>query len=98
MLKLLPDWLRRSPLLQVTCFTFVGLFLFELSKELLAPELTKWQSHSLTIAIGTLVATLGGALVLSRLQRMHQKVLILQTPSRKNAQEGGGRLFDLVRE
>jgi PAS domain S-box-containing protein len=95
MVKLLPDWFRRSPLLQVTCFTFIGLFLYELSKELLAPELTKWQSHSLTIALGTLVAALGGALVLSRLQRLHQQVLLLETASRKNAQEELGRLFDL---
>src|SRR5262249_776748 len=90
-----PDWLRRSPLLQVTCFTLVGLFLFELSKELLAPELTKWQSHSLTIALGTLVAALGGALVLSRLERLHHQVLRLEAASRKSAQEELGRLFDL---
>src|SRR5215831_15253731 len=95
MLKLFPDWLRRSPWLQVTLFTFVGLLLFESSKELLLPHLSKWQSHIITIAFGTLVAAVGGALVLSRLQRMHRRVLALESASRKNAEEELGRLFDL---
>src|SRR6516164_4247005 len=95
MLKLLPDWLRRLPWLQVTLFTFVGLLLFESSKELLLPHLSKWQSHTLTIALGTLVVAVGGALVLSRLQRMHRRVLALESASRKNAEEELGRLFDL---
>jgi PAS domain S-box-containing protein len=96
MLKLLPDWLRRSPWLQVTLFTFVGLLLFESSKELLLPHLSKWQSHAVTIALGTVVAAVGGALVLSRLQRMHRRVLALESASRKNAEEELGRLFDLA--
>src|SRR5262245_3877671 len=95
MLKLLPDWLRRSPWLQVTCLTFAWLLVFEASKELLLPQLTKWQSHTITIALGTLVAAVGGALVLSRLQRMHRRVLALESASRKNAEEELGRLFDL---
>src|SRR5262245_60756860 len=95
MLKLLPDWLRRLPWLQVTLFTFVGLLLFESSKELLLPHLSKWQSHTITIAFGTLVAAVGGALVLSRLQRMHRRVLALESASRKHAEEELGRLFDL---
>jgi PAS domain S-box-containing protein len=95
MAKLLSDWLRRSPLLQVACVTFLGLFLFELTKESLAPEWTKWESHSLTIAFGTLVATLAGFLVLSRLQRMHQQVLQLEAAGRKKAEDELGRLFDL---
>src|SRR5215472_17782137 len=95
MLKLLPDWLRRWPWLQVTLFTFVGLLLFESSKELLLPRLSKWQSHMLTIAFGTLVATVSGALVLARLERMHQRVLALESASRKHAQEELGRLFEL---
>jgi PAS domain S-box-containing protein len=95
MLKLLPDWLRRSPWLQVTLFTFVGLLLFEASKELLLPHLSKWESHTITIALGTLVAAVGGALVLSRLQRMHRRVLALEAAGRKHAEEELGRLFDL---
>jgi PAS domain S-box-containing protein len=95
MLKLLPDWLRRSPWLQVTLFTCVGLLLFEASKELLLPHLSKWQSHTMTIALGTLVAAVGGALALSRLQRMHRRVLALESASRKTAEEELGRLFDL---
>jgi two-component system, sensor histidine kinase and response regulator len=95
MLKLLPDWLRRSPWLQVTLFTFAGLLLFESSKELLLPHLSKWESHTITIALGTLVAAVGGALVLSRLQRMHRRVLALESAGRKNAEEELGRLFDL---
>jgi PAS domain S-box-containing protein len=95
MLKPLPDWLRRSPGLQVTLFTLVGLLLFELSKELLLPHLSKWQSHAMTIALGTLVAAVGSALVLARLQRMHRRVLALESASRKNAEEELGRLFDL---
>jgi PAS domain S-box-containing protein len=95
MAKLLSDWLRRSPLLQVTLLTFLGLFLFELTKEELAPGWTKWESHSLTIAFGTLVATLAGFLVLSRLQRMHQQVLQLEAAGRKKAEDELGRLFDL---
>jgi PAS domain S-box-containing protein len=95
MLKLLPGWLRRSPWLQVTLFTFVGLLLFESSKELLLPHLSKWQSHTMTIALGTLVAAVGGALVLFNLQRMHRRVLALESASRKNAEEELGRLFDL---
>src|SRR5262245_17069603 len=95
MLKLLPDWLRRLPWLQVTLFTFVGLLLFESSKELLLPHLSKWQSHTITIAFGTLVAAVGGALVLSRLQRMHRRVLALESASRQHAEEELGRLFDL---
>src|SRR5262249_38840170 len=98
MLKLLPDWLRRWPWLQVTLFTFVGLLLFESGKELLLPHLSKWQSHTMTIALGTLVAAVGGALVLSRLQRMHRRVVALEAASRKNAEEGLGRLFDLLLE
>ena len=93
--KLLPDWLRRSPWLQVTLLTFVGLLLFEASKEFLLPHLSKWQSHTMTIALGTLVAAVGGALVLSRLQRMHRRVLALESAGRKNAEEELGRLFDL---
>src|SRR5262245_32983643 len=93
--KLLPDWLRRSPWLQVTLLTFAGLLLFEASKELLLPHLSKWQSHTITIALGTLVAAIGGALVLSRLQRMHQRVFALESASRKHAEEELGRLFDL---
>jgi PAS domain S-box-containing protein len=95
MLKLLPDWLRRSPWLHVTLFTFVGLLLFESAKDLLLPQLSKQQSHAVTIALGTLVAAVGGALVLSRLQRMHRQVLALESASRKNAEEELGRLFDL---
>jgi PAS domain S-box-containing protein len=95
MLKLLPDRLRRSHWLHVTLFTFIGLLLFESSKELLLPQLSKWQSHTLTIALGTLVAAVGGALVLSRLQRMHRQVLALESASRRNAEEELGRLFDL---
>src|SRR5262249_43324384 len=95
MLKLLPDWLRRWPWLQVTLFTFVGLLLFESGKELLLPHLSKWQSHAMTIVLGTLVAAVGGALVLSRLQRMHRRVLALESASRRNAEEELGRLFDL---
>jgi PAS domain S-box-containing protein len=95
MLTLLPDWLRRWPWLQVTLFTFVGLLLFETSKELLLPHLSKWQSHTMTIALGTLVAAVGGALVLSSLQRMHRRVLALESACRKNAEEELGRLFDL---
>ena len=95
MLKLLPDWPRRLPWLQVTLFSFLGLLLFESSKELLLPDLSKWQSHAMTIALGTLVAAVGGALVLSRQQRMHRRVLALESASRKNAEEELGRLFDL---
>src|SRR5215813_12403993 len=95
MLKLLPDWLRRSHWLHVTLFTFVGLLLFESGKAFLLPRLTMWQSHTLTIALGTFVAAVGGALVLSRLQRMHRQVLALESASRKNAEEELGRLFDL---
>jgi PAS domain S-box-containing protein len=95
MLKLLPDWLRRLPWLQVTLFTFLGLLLFESSKELLLPHLSKWQSHTMTIALGTFVASVGGALVLSNLQRMHRRVLALESASRKNTEEELGRLFDL---
>jgi PAS domain S-box-containing protein len=95
MLKLLPDWFRRRPWLQVTLFTLVGLLLFESSKELLLPHISKWQSHTITIAFGTLVAAVGGVLVLSRLQRMHKRVLALESASRKNAEEELGRLFEL---
>jgi PAS domain S-box-containing protein len=95
MLKLLPDWLRHSPWLHVTLFTFAGLLLFESSKELLLPHLSKWQSHTITIALGTLVAAVGGALVFSRLQRMHRRVLALESAGRQHAEEELGRLFDL---
>jgi PAS domain S-box-containing protein len=95
MVQLLPDRLRRLPWLQVTLFTFAGLLLFELSKELFLPQLSKWQSHAMTIALGTLVAAGGGALVISRIQRMHRRVLDLESASRKCAQEELGRLFDL---
>src|SRR5262245_37107055 len=95
MLKLLPDWLRRSPWLQVTLLTFAGLLLFESSKELLLPHLTKWESHAITISLGTLVAAVGGALVISSLQRMHRRVLALESASRINAEEELGRFFDL---
>jgi PAS domain S-box-containing protein len=95
MLKLFPDWLRPPPWLQVTLFTLVGLLLFESIKECLLPDLSKWESHALTIALGTLVAAVGGALVLSRLQRMHERVLALESASRKCAEEELGRLFNL---
>jgi PAS domain S-box-containing protein len=96
MRKLLPDWLGRLPWLHVTLFTFVGLLVFESTKELLLPHISKWGSHTVTIAFGTLVAAVGGALVLSRLQRMHRRVLALESASRKNAEEELGRLFDLA--
>src|SRR5262245_40447061 len=95
MLKLFPDWFRRWPWLQVTLFTLVGLLLFESTKELLLPHLSKWQSHTITIVFGTLVAAVGGALVLDRLQSMHRRVLALESAGRKNAEEELGRLFDL---
>jgi PAS domain S-box-containing protein len=95
MLKLLPDWLRRWPWLQVTLFTLAGLLLFETTKELVLPQLNKWQSHLITIAFGTLVAAVGGSLVLSSIQRMHQRVLALESVNRKNAEEELGRLFEL---
>jgi PAS domain S-box-containing protein len=95
MIKPLSDWLRRSSLLHVTLFTFVGLFCYELGKELLLPEISKWQSHLMTIGLGTLLAAAGGALALSRLQRMHRRVLALESAARKNAEEELGRLFDL---
>jgi hypothetical protein len=60
MVKLLRDWPRRSPLLQVALFALFGLFCFELAKELLVPELSKWQSHLLTIGFGALVAVGAG--------------------------------------
>jgi PAS domain S-box-containing protein len=95
MVKRLRDWPSRSPLFQVTLFTLVGLFCFELAKELLAPELSKWQSHLVTIGLGTLVAAAGGAIVLSRLQRLHRRVLAVESAGRQSAQEELGRLFDL---
>src|SRR6516165_8166466 len=95
MVNRLPDWLRRSLLWQVALFTLVGLLLFESGKELLLAQFSKWQSHMLTIAFGTLVATVSGALVLARLERMHQRVLALESASRKHAQEELGQLFEL---
>jgi two-component system, sensor histidine kinase and response regulator len=96
MVKLLRDWPRRSPLLQVALFALFGLFCFELAKELLVPELSKWQSHLLTIGFGALVAVGAGAVVLARLERLHRRVLAVETAGRKSAQEELGRLFDLT--
>jgi PAS domain S-box-containing protein len=95
MFQRLRDWPRRSPLFQVTLFTFVGLFGFELAKELLAPQLSKWESHLLTIGVGTLAAAAAGAVVLSRLQRLHRRLLAVESAGRQSAQEELGRLFDL---
>lgn len=53
----------------------LGLFLYEATKSFLLPELTLWQSHSVTIAFGSVVAALAAFIALRTQARLHTQLL-----------------------
>ena len=55
--------------------TLIGMTLFEATKQAIHPEISIWQSHTVTIAFSTLVATVAGYFVLHRIRAAHQSLL-----------------------
>lgn len=53
----------------------LGLFLYEATKSFLLPELTLWQSHSVTIAFGSIVAALAAFIALRKQAVLHTQLL-----------------------
>jgi diguanylate cyclase (GGDEF)-like protein/PAS domain S-box-containing protein len=53
----------------------LGLLIYEATKTALLPRLTLWQSHSVTIAVGSIVAMLATHRALRAQAQLHQRVL-----------------------
>jgi len=65
----------RSPLVWTCLATATGMFSFEVVKTTLAPALTMWESHAITIAFCTLVATVVSGLALRHESWLQRRVL-----------------------
>ncbi|MBC8086180.1 MAG: EAL domain-containing protein [Phycisphaerae bacterium] len=53
----------------------IGLFIYEATKSILLPGLTLWQSHSVTIVFGSVVAALGAYCALHSQASLHRELL-----------------------
>ena len=61
--------------LLVTIGAALGLFGYEAAKATILPHLTMWQSHAITIAVGSLLAGAAARQALRRQSALHQEVL-----------------------
>ena len=53
----------------------LGLFIYEATKSFLMPDLTLWQSHTVTIVFGSVVAALAAFLALRQQARLHAELM-----------------------
>lgn len=75
----------------------VGLVAFEWAKEWLLSDITKWQSHALTIGVGTLVAGLASGVAWRNRQRLNTQVLTARqqaAESVRTSEEGFRNLIE----
>jgi len=69
----------------VAAVMLAGMFFYELTKELFLPDLTKWQSHYVTIIFSTVVATIAAYFVRHKIERRNRE--LRQLVRRKEALE-----------
>ncbi len=65
---------RHIKMLLITFFLMgVGLFIYEFVKQLINPNITIWQSHTVTIILGSFLATFIGHFVLIRHEKLQRR-------------------------
>ncbi|MEW5978656.1 MAG: ATP-binding protein [Acidobacteriota bacterium] len=85
------------PLVTVVLITSLFMFLYELAKELLAPSLTKWESHAMTIAVSAVLAGISSFFVLRRQRTLYER-LLSETDARRKLEETQRRLEERTLE
>ncbi|HWY86660.1 MAG TPA: PAS domain-containing protein, partial [Gemmataceae bacterium] len=78
----------------VMALTFLCMVAYEVSKDIFAPTMTKWESHWLTICLSTLIASACTYFALRRQQRADKLHFLLRLNERKQAQAAVGRLHE----
>ena len=86
------NWRRQlrgyaDPLLKITLAVLFSLFVFEVTKDLLAPDLALWQSHTVTIIFGTVLAVAAGYFFLRKQSVLYQRVLEENETYKKNEED-----------
>lgn len=74
------------PLLTVSLITAALMTIYESFKQYLFPDLTLWQSHSVTILFASIIAPLGAYFAFKKINEMRHKALI-EIAERKKAEE-----------
>ena len=64
-----------------------GMLMFETTKELTAPKLTKWQSHYITVTFSSLIASLVATFVLRRTNRMLDDLMAARAVAEEKERE-----------
>jgi PAS domain S-box-containing protein len=79
----------------LTLTTFAGMLAFEsLKEEVVSPQLTRWQSHWITVSFATLVASVGSFLVL----RIYEREVSQRRRAQTDAERASGDLEIALRE
>jgi PAS domain S-box-containing protein len=78
----------------VMALTLLCMIAYEVSKDVFAPKMTKWESQWLTICLSTLIASACTYFALSRQQRADKLHFLLRLNERKQAQAAVGRLHE----
>jgi len=73
--------------------TAVGMFVYELTKTLLLPAMSLWESHTVTIVFSAIVATGGARWALRRQDRLHRQV-VEHVAERERLEARGTALFE----
>lgn len=73
-------------LLQIFFFTMILMTIFEATKQFIFPQITIWESHSLTILFSSLVAPIGGYIALKRIEYLRRNA-VKEVEARKLAEE-----------
>jgi len=86
------DWQKQlrgyaDPLFKITLAVLFGLFVFEATKDFLAPDLTLWQSHTVTIIFGTVLAVAASYFFLRKQSVLYQQVLEENENYKKSEEE-----------
>ncbi|MDO8546222.1 MAG: PAS domain S-box protein, partial [Nitrospirales bacterium] len=86
------NWQRQlrgyaDPLLKITLAVLFSLFVFEVTKDLLAPDLTLWQSHAITIIFGTVLAVAASYFFLCKQSVLYQQILEENENYKKSEEE-----------
>ncbi len=78
----------------VLVLTFTCMLAYELVKEFTAPQLTKWQSHWLTICVTSFVAALGASHALRQQRQMDRRQFLLRLHERQQAESALRRIHE----
>ncbi len=63
------------PLAKIMLIAFLGLLALELAKEFLWPDVSMWESHTITILFGTFAAGMAGYFAMHKHSALHEQVL-----------------------